>query len=268
MKKHGIVYNIFYWLFGAILSFAIIWLIAGGRLADFLTSKGIACFESGDSDTAGKYFKGAKIFRPKSVINNYYLNKVYKGREVPLTFEQVRSLLYSKNEGIIIKGLEMAKEFKMIGLRNEVEALAVKGSDIVSDIADEVLRVFASIATSFRCTACGARYTAGMPEGDLPFVCARCGNRALYPEDRFTLAKLFCNSCGNSFIVESIPGRTLQGKCPKCGSDDAKQMYQCRSCGHTWGGSGFVTTCPKCNSTQVGSVSVTSDEARRFWSGN
>jgi len=152
----------------------------------------------------------------------------------------------------------------MIALKSEVESLAEKGSDAVSDVADEVLQAFAAIATPLRCAMCGVHYIAGLPEGNLPYICAKCGNRALYPEDRFTIVKLYCNDCGNVFIAENIPGRGSQFVCHKCGRGGACQMYKCQSCGNTWGGHGFVTSCPKCGASQVGSVSVTREEAAQF----
>jgi len=123
----------------------------------------------------------------------------------------------------------------MIGLKSEIESLAEKGSDSVSDAADEVLLLFKTLATSMRCTACGVRYTSGLPEGNVPYVCIKCGRRALYPEDRFTLAKLYCNGCGNISFVRAFPAKPAR-YLSKCGGTEAKQMYACRSCGHQWGG--------------------------------
>jgi hypothetical protein len=247
-----------------ILCFGVIWVIAGRSIGNFLTSRGKLLYESGNRVAANRYFQVARIFHPSSVDNNYYLNDINKTQGGRPSINEIRKLLKSKDDDIVINAFEIIKQYKIFELRKEVESLAEKGSDSVSEAADEVLFLFRSLATPMRCSACNARYTSKLPEGDMPYICMKCRNRALYTEDRFTIDKLYCNNCGGITIRENIPGKGYSTVCSKCGKSGISQMFLCRSCGYKWGGGGIVMSCPKCGAKEVGAVSVTIEEAAQF----
>ncbi len=261
MKRR--VFRTLYWLAGIILSLVIIWLIAGRRIADLITSKGISLYEAGDYDSAGRYFRISQKIRSDSDINDLYLVLTANALGDGLSTEGVRALLKSEDEEVVIRALEIVEDEELEELQHDVERLAEEGSLVVSDLADRVLVKIRTIA--FRCKACGARYLAKLPEGmKMPYICKNCRKRALYPAEYFSLAKMFCNGCGYVFIVERIPGEPLPTFCSRCGSDRAASAHLCHACGHKWGGRGMVTSCPKCKSPRVGAWAVTSDEEAEY----
>jgi predicted Zn-ribbon and HTH transcriptional regulator len=256
-------FRILYWLAGIILSLLIIWLIAGRGLADLVTSRGISLYEAGNYDSARKYFRISQRIRSNSDINDLYLVLTAKALGDELSIEAVRALLKSEDEEVVIKALEIVGDEKLEKLLRDVEKLAEEGSEVVSDVADRVLIKIRTVA--FRCKACGARYSMKLPQKvKMPYVCKNCRKRTLYPAEYFSLAKMLCNGCGHVFVIERIPGEPLPTFCPRCGSNRAASAHLCHSCGHKWGGSGMVTSCPECKSSRVGAWPVASDEAAEY----
>ena len=178
--------------------------------------------------------------------------------------EKLRKKLASKDKDEVLAALETVKTYHMSELRPEVAWLAENGSIEVSDAADAALQELGMLV---RCKNCGAEYNFKIPDSQMPYVCAKCGKRDVYPADRFVLVRLKCRNpdCGRLFIVQATPGEPLDTRCPACGTSGAGRAYRCQSCGWIWIGTGMVTTCPHCHGKQVGGMSVTPQEAEEYY---
>ena len=262
MKKK--ILKTLYWLAVVVLSLVILTVVFRQRICEQLTNRGISLYEAGKYNSAERYFKTVLTVYPNSDKCNLYLFLTeMAGGERPSP-RRIRDILVERDNEVTMKGLDLVNDEAIQELQYGLEKLAESDDPKVRKAAAEALLSMKSIALKMRCKACGARYVAKIPEKKMPYTCKKCGKNTVYPADRFSLRKMFCNSCGYVYIVESIPGEPLPNTCPRCGRRRVGQMYICHNCNHRWGARGAMFSCPKCGSPKVGTISVTPSEAAQF----
>ncbi len=262
MKKK--VLKALYWLTVVILCLVIFAVVFRHRICEQLTNRGISLYEAGKYNSAERYFKTVLTVYPNSDKCNLYLLLTEMAQGERPSPRRIRDLLVERDNEVMMKGLDLVNDEAIQELQNGLEKLAKSDDPKIREAAAESLLSMKSIALKMRCKACGARYVAKIPEKRMPYTCKKCGKNTVYPADRFSLRKLFCNSCGYVYIVEAMPGEPLPNNCPRCKRHQVGQIYRCRNCRHLWGAKGATFSCPKCSYQKVGSISVTPSEAARF----